>query len=139
MSEPRTRRGAIAAGAFCSAAGVLLAVLIRAQTEGLRVPAVVGDAAAAAFALAGMSIIAMQAHDTRMHAWLIVVLLCAMTVPAAWVAFGPGERVCAGSFGPFALGSPALTCRSAFCVGALILIAVLAIAIRLARAAKNES
>ncbi len=133
----RKRKGNLLAGALAALVGLIAAFAIHARPEGLRVPAWVAYAAALAFVLAGLVIVAIETRRARLYAWLVVGLLAAMFAPAAWLAFGPGARACTLSIGGFA--SPELMCRSIFGFGAIMLAFMLAVAIRAARVAKNAN
>lgn len=131
------RKSNLIAGALSSLMGAGVAAAIYLRPEGLKVPAWVACAAAFAFVLVGFVIFAIETGRVRLHRWLIVALLAAMFTPAAWVAFGPGEReyaVAAGLLNFMAFG---LVCRSAFGLGALLLAVMLFVAYRAARAGKH--
>lgn len=127
------RKGNLLAGALASLIGAVAGIAIYARPEGLKVPAWVGYAAAAAFVLAGFIIFAVETGRVRLHAWLVVAVLVAMFTPGAWIAFGPGERACklAGNYADIAASG--FLCRSAFGIGAVILAFMMIIAFRAAR------
>ena len=85
------------AGALAVLAGVCILVLVDAFPQGLKAPAWVVICAAAAFILAGVSLLARGPDAERWKAWLAVALLATMLAPGAWIAFGAGDRRCRGS------------------------------------------
>jgi hypothetical protein len=105
--------------------------------EGLKVPAWVAYAAAAAFVLAGFVIFAVEARRARLYRWLVVALLVAMLTPGAWIAFGAGDRACTVGSGLLDFGASGLTCRAPFGVGAILLAVMTFVAFRAARSDKD--
>ena len=136
MSE---RRSNLFVGALCVLFGLIAAFAIYARPEGLKVPAPVGYAAASAFMLAGLVIFAIETGRKSLYAWLVVGLLFAMFTPAAWIAFGPGERVCAVTPALLEFGASGAVCRTAFGAGALVLALMIVVAFRAALASKNAT
>ena len=128
------RNGNLLIGALASLMGVGVALAIYLRPDGLRVPALVAYAAAAAFILVGLVVFAMETRRARLHGWLIVALLAAMFTPAAWVAFGPGERACTVAPGFLEILATRALCRAAFGLGAALLAVMLFVAYRAARA-----
>ena len=112
------------------ALGLLLLVLMVAFPERLRVPAPVGYLAAGAFVVAGLLALANVFGGRRTRAWLAVALLSCMTAPAAWIAIGPGQRSCSVALGPLLGVTGGAACRAAFGVGAIVGLALVAVALR---------
>lgn len=131
------RNGNLLTGALASLMGVGVAIAIYLRPDGLRVPAFVAYAAAAAFILVGFVIFAIETKRARLHGWLIVALLAAMFTPAAWVAFGPGERECTVAPGFLEFLATGALCRAAFGLGAVLLAVMLYFACRAARASHH--
>lgn len=120
----------VKAGIALSALGLLLLGLMVAFPARLRVPAPVGYFAAIALFLAGLLALANAYGGRAARAWLAVAVLSCLFVPAAWIAFGPGERKCAIRFDSlFGIAGDAV-CRSAFGIGALLGLLLIAIALR---------
>lgn len=112
--------------------GAVLFVLMVAFPERLNVPAPIGYLVAAAFVLAGFLALANVFLDRRVSNWLAVALLSCMVIPSAWIAVGPGERSCAGSFGGFFYFTEGGACRVAFGIGAVLGLVFIVIAFRYA-------
>ena len=108
------------------AMALALCALIYLHPEQLHAPAWVAYSAAAAFFVAGLSLLAGPAGATRTQNWLAVVLVVCMVLPGLWVAFGGGERQCKVSFTFLQFESEAL-CRGAFGVGAILGLGILAL------------
>lgn len=115
------KRDAIIAAAACILAGLGVATMITLFPEGLKAPAWVAYAAAAAFVLCGFVIISADLRAWGANRALIVALLLAMFAPPAWIAFGAGERACRLGGELFGIAATGLMCRVPFGVGALVL------------------
>jgi len=109
--------------------GLLTGALVYAHPENLRVPAWIAYVAVSAFVFAGLSLVASTLGARRLQGWLAVVLMLAMLVPGAWIAFGPGERHCSVSFSFVRSIAPGTMCRGAFGIGAIIVAAILPLAV----------
>ena len=119
-----TRRGRLLGGVLISAAGVFCAAIVHSNPEELNAPAWVAYTACASFVLAGVVVVTVIVKELglhRLHAWLGVVLVAALGIPGAWVAFGVGDRQCSGGFLSIDLANSEWLCRGAFGVGAVIL------------------
>ena len=131
MSEhvPLGRRAKLAWGVVLVVLSLGVSALVYLHPEQLNAPAWVAYSAAAAFLLAGLLLLAASSNAARSQAWLGVVLLVALILPAVWVAFGSGARDCTISLPWLKFVSQAL-CRSAFGIGAALGVAVLALYFR---------
>lgn len=126
------------AGALAALAGVAVAVLVYLQPQKLRAPAWVAYAAALAFVLAGLSLLAQGTRvSRRLQAWLGVVLLACLMAPAAWIAVASPAGRCQASWLGWFMTSPQWICRAGFAVatffGAVIFVVMLRQAIRTGR------
>ncbi len=84
-------------------------------------------AAGGVFVAAGLAVIA-GPQRRLLNALLVLLVLAGMAALGNWIAFGAGERVCAGSFPLFGMHElSGLGCRIPFGMGALIVNAVLAL------------
>lgn len=121
------------AGVACAGAGLATGWLVHAHPEALRVPAWVAYVACAAFVVAGLLVAAGEGRAMRpLRDWLAVLLLVALFVPGAWVAFGPGPRACRVSLPLMASAAGEVLCRGAFGLGAILMGVMVAWALRLA-------
>jgi hypothetical protein len=102
------------------ASGLLVAYLIHAHPDDLRVPAWVAYVAASAFVLAGLCLSAGAAGNVGLQRWLGVAVTVSLFVVSVWVAFGPGERECSFSLPFFQSGASDAVCRGAFGIGAIL-------------------
>lgn len=127
---PTSRRTQFTAAACSIAVGVLVAVMVDLHPEGLRAPAWVAYAAAAAFVLAGACLASAALAIAWLQRWLVLGVVACLFAVTAWIAFGSGARECSVSFGFIAGLAPDALCRSAFDVGALLLGIVLALVLR---------
>jgi hypothetical protein len=116
-------------GVAIAGLGLLYASLVRTYPELVRTPAWVAYTAASCFVLAGFAVFIQASISRRAYAWMMVALLGLMTVVPAWIAFGPGERICSARTLP--VGETG--CRVAFGFGTLIMLGVVALAVSLAR------
>ena len=94
--------------------------MIHLHPEGLKAPAWVAYAAAAAFVLAGVSLIAGARGAGSLQRWLGVFICLALFSISAWIAFGPGPRACTMSIGFLERAASEMVCRGAFGIGALL-------------------
>jgi hypothetical protein len=92
----------------------------------------VAYAGVSAFAFAGTSLVAGALGARRLVPVLGVLVICALLVPALWVALGPGARAC-----DFLLGEYA--CRGAFGIGALLCVAIGVFGLRHALASRESA
>ena len=74
-----------------------------------------------------MALIARAMGAKRLVQWLGILIACALTIPPLWIAFGPGGRECAFSFGFLSGAASELACRGAFGAGALLFLVFLAL------------
>jgi hypothetical protein len=128
---PLTRRGNIRWGLALIAMAAGVAGLIRSHPERLNAPAWVAYTAVSSFFFAGLLLLTTAAARPRLERWIAVVLVLAMTLPGAWIAFGAGERRCTSNV-PFLVLPPAAVCRAAFGLGTFLMVAVLVYFVRLA-------
>ncbi|HEX2546282.1 MAG TPA: hypothetical protein VHL79_15490 [Ramlibacter sp.] len=122
------------AGWCAIGAGGFIAWMVHRHPEGLRAPAFVAYAAAAAFALAGLSILAGERWKAWVQGWAAVVLVACLVTPAVWIAFGSGERRCslglAHGLLHLAGASSETACRVAFGIAAVLGVAILLLYVR---------
>lgn len=113
------------------ALGLLVAALVAAYPERLRAPAWVAYTACGTFVFGGLARLAFDAGRSRLYHGFVVMLLATMAAVPAWIAVGPGSRAqCRiGGLGAGVL-PPELACRAGFCVAALLVGGMLAVAIR---------
>jgi len=126
---PLIRRSSLAWGAALVLGCIALCVLIGWQPQQLRAPAWVAYAAAAAFGMAGLILLAGAAGAARLQNWLAVALVLALVLPGLWVAFGAGERTCTVSL-PFLQFASDAVCRGAFGFGAALGLGILTLYVR---------
>jgi cytochrome bd-type quinol oxidase subunit 1 len=135
---PASARSQLIWGVVILAIGSLTGALIHAHPENLHVPAWVAYVAASAFVFSGLSLVASARGARRLQGWLAIILILAMLVPAAWIAFGPGERECSLSFWFVRSIAPDTLCRGAFGVGTVIVAAILLLAVYRALRPQSE-
>jgi hypothetical protein len=130
----RTSEGAIAqissrerfiAGLFAAGMGVITILLIVFDPEELRVPFWVAFAAASTFVTGGAALISGAFSATKLEGWFGVLAVLGLLVPAAWIAFGPGDHVCTVTLPFLSTAGAEWLCRGAFGLGALLVLAVL--------------
>lgn len=128
-----SQRTQVLGGTAALVTALVIAVEVHTHPEDAHAPLWIADVAAAAFALAGASLLAGAVRSAR-GAWLAAVgASAALLVIALWVALGGGERACSLSF-TVLRGSPGnLLCRGAFGVGALLLGLLIALLLRRGR------
>lgn len=114
-------------GAIFVVVGIGMMVLMASDQEGLNVPLWVAEAAAAAFAFAGASMIAQAYGKDRLGRALALGVVYALAVPGLWIAFGSDGSGCSVSvtLGSLSLADSAgaLGCRVAFGLGAALVMA----------------
>ena len=100
-------------------------------------PNVFGSIAASflyVFVFTGWTMVAQALGQRRLQAWLPVVLLACMTAIPAWLAVGPGPRLCSVGVTNLLLGRftvrTGLACRLAFGLAALACMGILLLAAR---------
>ncbi len=115
-----SQRSQLLGGSAALATALLVAYEVHTYLEGANAPLWVGDAAAAAFALAGVSLVAGALRSSRAE-WLAAVgAATALLVIALWVAFGTGARDCSLSVA-FLQGGPGdLVCQGVFALGTVL-------------------
>jgi hypothetical protein len=138
----KTQEGSVRLGVAVAAIGGVLALLVYAQPEKLRAPAWVVYAVALALVLAGWTVVARASGHHLLKVWLPVPLLACLVSPALWLGFGGGRRQCTVSIGYGVLRMfgtrPDLACRIAFGIAAVIGVALVIWAIRVALRASRE-
>lgn len=115
-----SRRERAFAGVAALVVAVAIAIGVRAGPG--NAPTWVGDAAAFAFALAGVSVLAGLSASPRVEWVASIASALALLAVGLWVVLGPGDRACTLSIAPFtgAVGNTA--CRGIFGAGSLILL-----------------
>ena len=68
--------------------------------------------------LAGVAIVCQEQGYKNTFNWLVLGMRVSMFSIGAWVAFGPGARVCGLSLAGFSSSAGGLVCRGAFGLGA---------------------
>jgi hypothetical protein len=119
--------------------GLLAVGLIHLHPENLRAPAWVAYAAASAFVLAGLCILAGAAGVARLGRWLALAVATSLLAVSLWVAIGVGERECSLSLSFMHSTVPDLMCRGAFGLGALLVGLFIVLAIRRGLGARRET
>ena len=118
--------------------GFVLLGLMVAFPERLKVPAPVGYLTAGTLVLAGLLALANSFCGRKSRAWLAVVLLICMVLPAAWIAMGAGPRTCSIR-ADFLIGSGGgLVCRTAFGIGSVLGLVLVLVAVRYALAKGDD-
>ncbi len=107
--------------------GLFTAWLATTQPEQLRAPLWVALTASFCFVVTGIAVALHAFVSSRTFSWLMVILLAAMTAIPTWIAFGFGTRQCTSNFAYIA---GELGCRAVFGVAALLLVCMLAVAVR---------
>ncbi|MBL0426303.1 hypothetical protein [Ramlibacter alkalitolerans] len=122
------------AGALAIAVGAAVALAMLYAPGGARAPAWVIYAAAGAFVLAGLTLIAQGTGRRLLARWLPALVIACLVAPAAWIALGAGPRRCLVSVwasGGRLLGRHSdLLCRLAFGAGAVLGLLMLLLAVR---------
>lgn len=113
-------------GLAAIATGVLVAASVTLNPEKLQVPSWVALCASGSFVIAGIAIAIRGIVSEKIYDWIMVALVALLAAIPAWIALGPGTRVCTATV-PFFAGE--LLCRVGFGLGGAILLGVLAIAI----------
>ena len=118
--------------------GLAVCVLIYRHPEALRAPAWVAYAAASAFVLAGLCLLAIASDAPRVQSYIAAAILLCLLAICVWIAFGQGERACTMSFSFLHANVSDAICRGAFGIGALLVTLVLALMVRRAMRATEE-
>lgn len=116
-----SRRTQLIGGFAAAAAGLLVAFMIHAHPENLRVPAWVAYVAASAFVLAGLCLLAGAIGVAWLQQLFGIAVTLSLFSVSAWIAFGPGERECSMSIPLLQTTSPDALCRGAFGFGTLLI------------------
>jgi len=125
------------AGCISLAMGLFAGAMIHLHPESLKAPAWVAYAAAGAFILAGISLLAGALRATWLQRWLgVLICLCLFSI-SAWVAFGPGARECTMSLGFMSRAASEIVCRGAFGSGAVLVALLLGLGLH--RAVRSNS
>ena len=98
--------------------------------EKLNTPAWVAHLAAGAFLLGGLIVVFRSAGHSRAAQWAVCALLAVFVCMGAWIALGPGGEQCTGGFAGLSFEPSATHCRTAFGAGTLVVMAMLAFAVR---------
>ena len=126
---PPTRHARLGALMICAAAG--LALMMHLHPERLRAPAWVAYAAAGAFGLAGLGLLAQAFAWRRLQALLPSALVACLLTPVLWVAVAnPLEGRCRMNLAGFVAPAPDSVCRAGFAFGAAIGALMLLLALR---------
>ena len=115
MSE---RRRTLLAGMLFLACGLGTMVGVFMHPERVNGPVWLGHVAGGAFVLTGVAIVCQEQGYKNTLNWLVLGMLVSLFSIGAWVAFGPGARVCGVALPGFSSSAGALVCRSAFGLGA---------------------
>lgn len=111
--------------------GAGLALMVHAHPERMRAPAWVVYGACAAFAFAGCVMVAQSRGLRRVERWAVVLAIAALSLPGLWISLGTGSRAQCRMSIPFVrTAAPELLCRSAFGLGALVVLLMLVVALR---------
>jgi hypothetical protein len=81
-------------------------------------PVWLGYVAGGTFVLTGVAIVCQEKGYTNTFNWLVLGVLISLFSIGAWIAFGPGARVCGVTLPGFRSLAGGLVCRSAFGLGA---------------------
>lgn len=127
----RTKQPHPLAAPLSMAAGMAIAVLVYIRPEKLNAPAWVAYAAAAAFFLAGVAMLARRAEAShRTTGWIVAGLLACLLTPTFWMAVTDPVRGCGlDVLGWWTVGTGWL-CRAGFLVIAAVGLLVLVLAVR---------
>jgi len=112
-----------------AAVGVAMSAAVWLRPEKLSVPAWVAHLAAGAFVLGGLTVVFRSAGRNRVAEGLVCALLAVFAGIGLWIAFGPGGE-CTGGLAGMSFQPSATQCRTAFGAGALVVLAMLAFAVR---------
>ena len=105
--------------------GLATSVGIAADPTGLHAPPWVAHIAAFTFVLAGLGMIAQDLRQDRVHRWTVGAILFAFLGLGAWIALGPGARQCSLLLPTIVILPPAIACRIAFGIGAVLVAGML--------------
>ena len=120
-------------------AGPAIGLMIHLHPERLRAPAWVAYAAALAFSLCGIALIAHRMRaPARVHAWLGVALLTCLLTPFAWIALAAEDGRCRVRMLGIDMPGGAWLCRAAFAAAAAIGLLMLVLAVRQALRTRRE-
>ncbi|MCA1733190.1 MAG: hypothetical protein LC732_06255 [Acidobacteria bacterium] len=123
-STPRKEVGWVIA-----AIGVAISVAVSLYPEKPNVPAWVAHLAAGAFILGGLIVVFRSTGHSRAAQGLVCALLVVFACIGAWIASG-SDGECTGGFAGLSFQPSATHCRVAFGAGALVVMAMLAFAVR---------
>ena len=116
-----SRRTQLIGAVAAVATGLVIGVMVHVHPEGLRAPAWVAYAAASAFVLAGLCLLAGAPGSARLQRWLGIAVTLPLLAVGSWVAFGPGERACSMSIPFLDSVAPEALCRGAFGAGSILI------------------
>ncbi|MFN8638162.1 MAG: hypothetical protein U0360_01605 [Dehalococcoidia bacterium] len=121
-----SQRSQLLGGTAALATALLVVYEVNTSPEGANAPTWVGNAAAGAFGLAGVSLLASALRSPR-GAWMAAIGAAAsLLLMALWVSLGAGARNCSLSLA-FVRGGPGdLLCRGVFALGS-VLVALLVV------------
>lgn len=118
-------------GALILAVGAGIALMIHLHPENLRAPAWVAYAAAGAFGIAGLMLLAQARGWTRLQAALPPLLIACLLTPLLWiVAANPDGGRCRVDILGYSARAPEILCRAGLAVGAAIGLGILLLALR---------
>lgn len=126
--RPTSRRAQLAFGAVFVVIGVGLVAMMTVSPQGLRVPYGIAVVAAAAFALAGLSVMAQALRWSRLGQLFAVAVVFCLAAPGLWTVIDPATQTCTASFGVGDVAASDLTCRVVFGAGGAVTLAVSVVA-----------
>ena len=123
-------------GLVVAALGLGLTLLVGVNPEATKNPLLVIECLSGAIGLSGLAIGLWSSRRRGPYRWAVSgAVACGLVIPA-WIAFGPGSRVCTRRFA--AMGTE-LECRIAFGIAAIGLFVLLVVSVRHALAARNSA
>jgi hypothetical protein len=132
MPESETRsptpRAHVFWGVLAMAAALGEAALLSRHLDELQGPAWAAYSTVAIVFLGGVWLLALAAGRRMVQSLIQVAIMVAMTLPAAWVAWGGGVRHCKAS-GPLSILAGEQGCRVAFGIGAVVCLFILLLAV----------
>jgi len=125
------RRQRLFAGWAAMALGAFALAVIVGHPENLRTESWVAYAAASAFIFAGAAIVLGEFPESRRFAgWASLASVAGLAIPGLWIAFGPGPRNCTALLFFISTSAGEWVCRGAFGLGAVLMLAFLALMLR---------
>ena len=111
-----------------AAIGLAISAAVSMHPEKLNVPAWVAHVAAGAFVLGGLTVVFRSAGRARVAQVVVCALLAVFACIGAWFALA-SDGECSGGFVGLSFQPSATQCRTAFGVGSLMVMAMLAFAV----------